>query len=239
MSNNHKGELPLYLQVKNTLMQRIEAEEYLDGELLPTELELQKMFNVSRITIRQAMGKLANEGYIFRIPGKGTFVKYNKINENLSKIISFTDEMKTRGLNAFTKSVEISIVQVDKVIERALNVENNSFVYKVERIRGANNTPFVIFIHYFSLYRSLPLTKEPYFGSLYEILEQNCGAVPSKAHDDFEAIVADEEISEKLDVNIGSPVLKRTRQSFDNTGAPFEYSICYYRADRYKYSITY
>jgi len=239
MPNNYKGELPLYLQVKTTLKERIEAETYKDGELLPSELELQKMFNVSRITIRQAMSELSNEGYIFRIRGKGTFVKFNKINENLNNIISFTNEMQMKGLNAFTKSVVISIAKADKAIEKALKVEKNSFVYKIERIRGANNTPFVVFISYFSLHRNLPLDKELYMGSLYELLEKSCGATPTKAIDHFEAVAAEKDICAKLDVEAGSPILKRTRQSFDSAGDVLEYTICYYRADKYKYSIIY
>lgn len=92
--NFTKGAMPLYLQIQEYLKAKIVNGGYAYGELIPSELELEKMFKVSRITIRQAIADLEKEGYVKRQRGKGTTVTYSeRIDESLCAIRSFTKEM--------------------------------------------------------------------------------------------------------------------------------------------------
>lgn len=231
-----KGASPLYYQIKGILRDKIENEEYLPGDTLPTELELQNIFNVSRITVRQAINELVNEGYVSRIRGKGTVVVSNKIEENLNKIMSFTDEMKIRGLVPSTKFAKISIVKLNKTIAKYLNAKRGDEAYKIERLRYANNSPIVFFVTYLKRELDLPIDNEKYMGSLYELLKAK-GIIPAKIKEYFEAVTADEEVCRYLDINIQTPVLKRTRISYTSNNDTLEYTICYYRADKYKYAV--
>jgi GntR family transcriptional regulator len=236
MLDFNKGASPLYHQIKEILKEKIENEEYFPGDILPTELEMQNMYNVSRITVRQAINELVNEGYISRTRGKGTVVVSNKIEEKLNRIMSFTEEMKIRGLEPSTKFANISIIKLSKTIANYLEANKDEEAYKIERLRYADDSPLVFFITYFKKDIDLPLDNEVYMGSLYELLKSK-GIQVSKAKEHFEAVIADEKVCEYLNIDIDAPVLKRTRISYDTDGNVLEYTICYYRADRYKYSV--
>ncbi|MFD3155972.1 GntR family transcriptional regulator [Haloimpatiens sp. FM7330] len=232
-----KGASPLYYQIKEILRKRIEDEEYLPGDILPSELELQQFFNVSRITVRQAINELVNEGYLSRTRGKGTTVIFNKIEESLSRIMSFTEEMKMRGFEPSTKVIEVSMVKANKVISKKLSINEGEEVYKIERLRYADNKPIAVFVTYLRRELNLPLEEEEYCGSLYELLNKRNNISAAKVKESFEASASNINVSKHLEIEKGIPILKRTRISFDNHGNNLEYSICYYRADRYKYIV--
>lgn len=232
-----KGASPLYYQIKELLKDKIENEEYLPGDVLPPEIELQERFNVSRITVRQAINELVNEGYLSRTRGKGTVVISNKIEEKLNKIMSFKEEMRVRGLDQYTKFAKISVVKLSKTIADFLGVNKGDEAYKLERLKYVNDSPMVFFVTYLKKSLNLPLKDEEYMGSLYEFLEKNYNIQLTKAREYYEAVLADKQICEYLDIEMHDPVLKRTKISYDDAGNVVECSICYYRADKYKYSV--
>lgn len=207
------------------------------GDILPSELEIQSTLGVSRITVRQAINELASEGYVSRTRGKGTIVIINKIDEQLNHIMSFSEEMKERGLKAVTKFARVRIVNLNKTIAKFLGLNQDHEAYKIERLIHVNKIPMVFFVTYLRKELNLPLEDTEYMGSLYELLRENNNLIVTKAKDAYEAITSDEHISEVLGIDIRTHVLKRTRISYDNNGDTLEYTICYYRADRYKYSI--
>ncbi len=227
----------MYYQIKEFIKEKIENEEYLSGDTIPTELELQNMFGVSRITVRQAINDLVNEGYVSKIRGKGTVVALSKIEEPLNRIMSFTEEMKQRGFIPVTKYAKVSIVKANKFIANHLEIGLREEVYKIERLRCADDSPMVFFITYLNKELNLPLDDREYTGSLYELLKKNNNIEVVRAKEYFEAAAADEQLSDFLEVGLYAPVLKRTRISYDNSGKVIEYTICYYRADKYKYSV--
>ncbi|AOT73212.1 hypothetical protein Gferi_19130 [Geosporobacter ferrireducens] len=235
--NHAKGAPPLYYQIKEFIKEKIENDEYSSGDTIPTEIELQKMFGVSRITVRQAINDLVNEGYVCKMRGKGTVVASSKIEEPLNRIMSYTEEMKLRGFNPVTKLVKVSIVKANKFIANHLELSSKDEVYKIERLRCADDSPMVFFTTYLSKELSLPLDESEYMGSLYELLKKNNNIEVVGAKEYFEAAAADEQVSSLLEVGLYAPVLKRTRISYDMNGKVIEYSICYYRADKYKYSV--
>ena len=141
-----KGAPPLYYQIKEMLKDKIKNEEYLPGDILPSELELQNKYNVSRITVSQAVKELVNDGYVSRTRGKGTIVISNKIEEKLNKIMSFTDEMKMRGFEPTTKFVKVNIVKLNKTIAKLLELNKDDEAYKIERLRYVNGSPMVFLL---------------------------------------------------------------------------------------------
>lgn len=235
--DHSKGAPPLYYQIKEYLKNKIEEEDYLKGDILPSELELQQFFNVSRITVRQAINELVNEGYLSRTRGKGTKVIFNKIEEELNRIMSFTEEMRMRGLEPSTKNIEVTMVKPTKGIAKFLGTNEHEKVYKIERLRYISGKPMVLFITYLNPNLELSLDESEYTGSLYEYLNKSNNIVVAKAKEYFEAVASDNKISKYLEVEEKTPVLKRTRLSYDGDGNSLEYTICYYRADRYRYSV--
>lgn len=147
MKLNHKrGAIPLYLQIYEILRNKIEGEAYVYGDLLPSELELEKHYHVSRITVRQAIAELEKEGYVKRARGKGTTVTYtSRINESLSEIRSFTKEMEERGRKPGTRYIDIRKTAATEEVANALGIEIGSEVYHLYRVRTADDEPIVIF----------------------------------------------------------------------------------------------
>lgn len=236
--NYERGAIPLYLQIKDQLKKQIEKKEYPYGSLIPSELELEKACNVSRITIRQAISELEKEGYVRRERGKGTSVTYSeKIDENLIAIRSFTREMEERHLKPGTKEVSIEKIQADKQISEHLEVEEGSEVYHLYRVRTADKEPIVVFDSYLRGEYALPLDNKKYMGSMYELFEKAGIKTPVLVKENFQAMLADDVLAEALKVKKGSAIFKRVRVAYNIDNKAVEYTISYYRGDRYSYSI--
>lgn len=236
--NYKRGAIPLYLQIYEILKEMIEKEDYAYGDLLPSELELEKHYHVSRITVRQAIAELEKEGYVKRARGKGTTITYSsRINESLSEIRSFTKEMEDRGLKPGTCMIDITKVKANEEVAHALNVDINSEVYRLYRVRTADDEPIVIFETYLSSDYDFPLDKKSYEGAMYEVFEEVGVKIPTKVQENFQAMLADQKIAKLLKVKQGSPILKRCRVSYNVENKAIEYTISYYRGDRYSYSI--
>lgn len=233
-----KGAQPLYFQIKQILKDKIENGEYKPGEIIPSEGELQEAFNVSRITVRQAINELVVEGYLSRKRGKGTIVIPHRIEEALSSIRSFTDEMISRGFKPSTSYAKIKVLKASKKVASALKINEGDKVYEIKRIRCADDEPIVIFDTYLKGNLDLPLDDKLYYDSLYKLLEKTNGIIVSKAYEYIDATIANKEIADMLDIEVGNPVLHTIRTSYDNNRNNVELTECFYRADRYRYFVT-
>ena len=233
-----KGAIPLYIQIKNILKAQILSNEYAPGKSIPSEAQLQKMYGVSRITARQAIAQLENEGLVERARGKGTRVLFqNKIEEELTGIKSFTNEMIERGIEPGTKYGHIELVEAGNDVAKVFGCHNHDEVYRLSRVRTGDGIPIVYFVSYFSKERNLPLDDKYYQGSMYELLDNLHINKPSHSKENFYAISASKEVAEKLEMKKGEAVLVRKRISYDYEGKVLEYTLSYYPGDRYLYTI--
>ncbi|MEG1732929.1 MAG: GntR family transcriptional regulator [Longicatena sp.] len=236
--NYNKGAIPLYLQIYEILKEKIEKQDYAHGDLIPSEMELEKTYKVSRITVRQGIAELEKAGYVKRARGKGTSVTFiERVNESLSEIRSFTTEMKNRGLTPGTSYVEIQKQAASEDVATHLNVEIGSMIYYLFRVRTADGEPIVIFETHLSGDYPFPLDKEKYRESMYGVFEEIGVRVPTRVQENFQAVLANQKITKLLVVKIGSPILKRTRISYSDENKAVEYTVSYYRGDRYSYSV--
>ena len=234
----NKGAIPLYLQIKKELKNKIESKDYPYGSLLPSELELEKSFGVSRITVRQAISELEKEGYVRRARGKGTTITYSeKIDENLSAIRRFTTEMKDRGLTPGTQVAHISKILVPKEVCEQLELDKEDEVYYLYRVRTGNDEPVVLFETYIPTCFKLSLDSDKYYDSMYDVFEEAGIGMPQLVHENFQAMLADDRLSKALNVTKGSAIFKRVRIAYNEDNKPIEYTISYYRGDRYSYSV--
>ena len=233
-----KGAVPLYIQIKKIIKDKILSNEYAPGDSLPSEAQLQEIFHVSRITARQAIAQLESEGLVERARGKGTRVLFqNKIEEQLAGIKSFTNEMLERGIQPGTRWAHIELVKADRHVADIFGCKKGDLVYRLDRVRTGDDVPIVYFVSYFSRDRNLPLEDEKYTGSMYALLDELNIRKPVKTRENFKAITARKEEAEKLDIKKGDPLLIRERVSYDHEGNVLEYTISYYPGERYSYSI--
>lgn len=231
-----KGNTTLTEQLVNIIKEEIEQGLYDVYDMLPREIDYQKKYNISRITVRAAMNELQNLGYIERIKGKGTFIKKTRISEPLLKIESFTEEMKNRGLIPDTKDASIQIIGASKECSEILKVAPNSPVYKLTRTRLINNIPIAFFTTYLKSDYSLTLDSNVYNNSLYKYLDNTHNISIQRVKQYISVGLAKDEMVQMLKCKENEPILILKRIGFiDDSENPYEYTIAKYIGSKYEY----
>lgn len=236
--NREKGAAPLYSQIVEIIKGQIENGEFAKGEMFLTEKKLQEIYQVSRITVRQAINELENEGYLQCARGIGTTVIYGKkIDENLKNLVSFTEEMKLHGKVMNTSYCDMALIHAGKSVAAQLEIAPGEECYQLTRVRSVGEEAIVYSITYLKKTREYPLDNKYYMESLYQFLQTDCNIKVVKGRDTLEAVASTAEISRYLSIPEGVPVFKRVRKAYEESGEIIEYTICYYPGDRYKYSV--
>jgi GntR family transcriptional regulator len=236
-SIDHKSPIPLHLQAEQLLREIIEEPQYADGgKLLPNEVELATQLAISRTTLRQALHKLVYEGLLIRKKGIGTKVAEKSVSSKSMNWLSFSQEMKARGIPIKNYELHISWVHPEEKIADFFGIKADRKILKLERLRGKPESPFVYFVSYF--HPRVGLTGEEDFKQpLYEILEKQYSVWADLSKEEISAKAADKFIASKLEVEPGSPILLRKRYVFDQGDRPIEYNLGYYKADSFVYTV--
>ncbi len=232
--------LPKYGQLADIIRQKIERGEWAGEEPIPSERELEELYQVSRTTVRQALDVLVRRGYIYRDHGRGTFATPRKLQNSLQALTSFTQDMQRRGLTPGQKILSFGQVEVSAQVRQQLGLPPEvTRALRIERLRYADEEPIGIHDSYLALGQDQVIEQQELdqVGSLYKLLETRFGLVVAEADETIEATVADETEAALLAINSGEPLLlmKRTVQS--QQYQVFEYARVLYRADRYQYSV--
>ncbi|MDU0202161.1 GntR family transcriptional regulator [Paenibacillus sp. MAH-36] len=228
--------LPLYYQVYQQLEAELTDGSRQPGDYYSTEMELQERFQVSRATIRNALTMLENSGLINRITGKGIFLAPLKVKVDLPNLLSFSEEMKRRGMTPGTRLVEVEIVSPPKNITAALMLKETDEALLISRIRTGDQHPIVFSQSYLPL--SLGLNKElDYTGSLYELIQAHTGREVTEAVHVIEGALVERESADLLGVDSGFPGLRFRRIAYDHGAQPLVYEEGVIRADLYSYEI--
>ena len=233
---------PKYYIVKRAILRKIETEEYVGNELIPSERELTELFGVSRITIRRAVDELVGENYLYRIQGKGTYVKSDKIQQNLISITSCTQDVINLGMTPKRHVISSSTGVADQKRMRLLELGSNERVFTLERVYLADDDPLNHTIAYLPC-KLFPGIDAYDFSqdSLYRVLEKQYGCQITTATRTIEAILAKEEIARYLQVSPGTPILHFecvTKGKMCGRERPIEYFKCCYRSDQFKFYIN-
>ena len=235
-SIDHNSALPLHAQVEQLLRNMIVEEEYIEGKLLPNEIDLAKKLGISRNTLRQAMHKLMYEGLLVRKKGIGTRVASRSVNTRLTDWPSFTQEMNEKGIPFINFDIHVSKIPADELIAQIFSVKPGTHIVKLERLRGLKDGPMVQFISYF--HPRIGLTgQEDYTRPLNEMLEHDFATIAAVSREEISALSAPKDIALLLEIKKGEPILKRVRKVYDPGERIIEFNICYYRADKFKYLI--
>lgn len=228
--------IPLYYQIAQHLRNDIREHSLRPGDLLGTEEEIQKAFQVSRATVRKALEELLEDGLVTRITGKGTYVAKPRLAVHLPALLSFSAEMKRLGMTPSSRVIEAAFVVPDEEVALNLMVEEEAQVFRLERIRYGDECPIMHAIDYLPTWVGLRPDMD-YRGSLYEILE-NAGLPPEESLHTIEAATADLALANHLDVPLGSPLLRCRDIAFDAKGRPLVLGINVWRGDRYSYQVS-
>jgi len=229
--------LPLYHRIENDLKNKIFSGNYKPGDILPSERELIEIYKVSRLTAREAVSRLANQGLVRKIQGKGTFVSTPKSENSMGSLYSEGEEVLMRNYEIKTKVIDLKIIIPDAMVSKYLELEDSKEkVVYLERLRYANNYPVALIKSYLpcSLVPDLELVDFTN-KSLYRTLEESYRMQLYDANEIIEAVKADSRCADLLGIKQGAPLLfnHRTVRLLDRT--TIEYETVMYRSDIYKY----
>ncbi len=230
--------IPKYYQLINIIRSKIESGEWLPHDPIPSERHLETLYNVSRTTIRQALGILIRQGYLYREHGRGTFVSPQKLQKGMTELTSFSEDMQKRGLTPGDVILEIGPVDIPSKIGQLLDLDPDiKQLFKIERIRLADNKPMGLQTSYLVLNENQVIEQKELeeIGSLYKILREKFNLIPTEADETLEVTVASHREAALLQVTEGSPLLLSERVLFSQYRRPIEFVKILYRGDRYKY----
>lgn len=233
---NKDSPVPLYYQIKEILKEKIESGVLEPNERLPSERDLQNKHGISRMTARRALTELESEGYAYREQGKGSYVEEPKLRQALSKLTSFTEDMRDRGLEPGAKVLSKELISVEDQLSDKLTLQSDEKVFLLRRVRFANNEPLAIETSYLRN-KFCPGIEDFDFNdrSLYETLRTKFGINLGRAEQSVEANLASKFEADVLNIEKGSPMLTTERLTFlTDGGTPIELARSTYRGDRYK-----
>jgi GntR family transcriptional regulator len=234
--------IPLYYQLENVLREKITSGAFTGGERLPTESELIEQYGVSRITVRQALQALSEEGLIDRRQGCGTFVAERKTRKRkFAPLIHLTgslDELIEMGTDTPVKVLEMNRVQADQHEAELLHLKAGAPIYRLKRLRLDNNKPFGLLINYLPEEIGSRLTfAELSSGMLLQTIESKLGYHLASAHQEIKAELADPYLAQLLGTRVGTALLSIERTVYTDKGIPVEYVHTLYRSDLHGYSM--
>lgn len=228
------NEVPVYIQIHNQMKNYIEHGRWSLGSKIPSERNLALSFHVSRVTLRQALQTLVDEGILERRVGSGTYVANRKVQEKMVGVTSFTDLMKSEGRKPSSKTISYHLAYPSISESEHLKINNNDLILRMERIRYADNIPICYEVTTVPSNIVSNLRKSEITRSLYHSLEKR-GFSIGKATQVVSATIANERIANYLNIHKGDALLLMRQITCLSSNKPFEYVITQYVGDRFEF----
>ncbi|NMA18145.1 MAG: GntR family transcriptional regulator [Clostridiaceae bacterium] len=230
-----KEDKPLYQQVKTSILALIEENELRPGDLLPTEAELESIYQVSRTTIRTAISELQTEGYVTKHQGRGTFVANNSYEDCQAVLQSFTKDAQKRGITMRAVVISVELIIPDEELQNNMEMDSEP-VLRIQRVRYIDEVPTILTTSYLPSHVHERMDwKSTDFSScsLYEIMESH-GVDFESGEEIVEVCSAGVYEAALLNVPVGYPLSRNQRKVSDKQGRLVEYGCSLTRGDRYR-----
>jgi GntR family transcriptional regulator len=229
--------VPLHVQFRELFQELIEQGDLRPGEQFPRERELAAGYGVSLAPIRQAILDLAKEGYVYRVQGRGTFVRAQVAEEKIAILSSFSESLRAQGMEPELHVLRQELVPTPPPVARALRTRERK-VLVIERLASVAGEPVALLTAYLSQ-RTFPgLTSFPLEGrSLYAVLREEFGVTMSRAESVVEVARCGADHARLLHLAAGAPVLQVEGTTFDDAARAVEFATVRYRADRFKFRL--
>jgi GntR family transcriptional regulator len=227
--------IPRHKAVERHLRSRIASLR--PGDAIESDSELCALFNVSRMTVRQAAQRLADEGLIYRVPGVGTFVAEPKVHRDIARLRSFTEEMALRGATAGSRVLASEIRTGEPAELAALQLPPQAKVAHLRRLRLADDRPVAIENVVLPISSAAVLNEDLEQGSLHDAL-QALGEVPTRATGTLVAANAGDEDAELLGVRPAAALLVEERLIFNQHDVPLEKTQTRYAGEEFVFHLV-
>lgn len=225
------SDIPLYAQLVGIIKHQISTGALAVGDLLPSETELCRSLDISRNTVRQAIGELEDEGLVVRKRGKGTFVT-DPANNHRGVRYSFTTEISSLGKTPSSTLVDFSIIKAPRDICNEMGLAEDTPVYCFTRIRNVDGEPLILETSYYPQYIYPNLTRDMVQTHSFYSLLYHVGITPFSVEDSYHSVILDETRAHLLGVPAGSSAFYYQRHSKAEDGRIYEYTHGHIRADR-------
>lgn len=226
------------MQIRNSLHDDIVNQVLLPGQRLPSEDELAARFGVSRMTVRQGIGDLIDDGLLYRRHGVGTFVAHPHIVRDHSHLTNFVETARQEGIDFKVLLLAAEVIPAKLKVARALSLQEGDLVIRVQTLRETSGSPVTLHDSYvpYKLFPQL-LQENLQLNHLWDIFE-SYGRRVKRAVEIVEARQADEEIAGLLAMDEGDPILYKERTVSLDDGTPVDFTFCFNRGDRYRLTVV-
>lgn len=229
---------PYYQQLKRILIKDIEANRS-EGDLLPSESEMCRAYNVSRTVVRQALGELENDGLVLKVKGKGTYVTGRKLNTSfVQHSLGFYESMQRAGHVVRSKTLTLRTEPCGVSMAKLIEIGVGDDVILFDRVRSVDDRPVqvvrtVLPARPFPGLAEMDMTDR----SLYQVLAADYGIRPASGHRAIDATALSSEDAHHLRAPVGQPALRIESFTRSSGGVLFEYYVAIYRGDAFKFEL--
>lgn len=226
----------LYYQLKEEFLRRITSKQWLPGQKIPAEMELCRLYDVSRITVRKAIDELVRSGHLVRQQGRGTFVTNLSVEQHLSKFYSFSEELKSRGIVEHVRVLQFETVAASGSVAAALAVEPAAQVFHLTRLRMVDETPYTLETSHIPVAVCPGLTQAALTEKgLYNAMRA-CGVHPDRVIEKFRATALRNDEAARMGLSVGTPAMHLERVTYF-AHTPVEYCNSIVRGDFFTYTV--
>lgn len=237
----HEGVMPMssmHQQIKESIITKIEANEYAPQSQLPTEAEFCETYGVSRTTVRTALQQLTQEGYVVRRQGQGTFVAEPKIRTNLSQTItSFSEQVTSQGKKPFIKVLSLQVVPADEALSHLLKTDANAPIQKITRLRYVDEKPLQYEIAYVPWSIAPGITADQCSSSLYSSLRAHFDIRIARTEEHIQLHTMDATVATYLESEEQTPCFYLETLAYLEDGTVAEHSQTYFHGERASFQI--
>ena len=229
---------PKYKEIAEVFQQQIDRLERSPGDLLPTEKELMAEFGVSRVTIRKALAVLEEKGLLNRIRGRGTYINGEKLHHNAFELKGFIEDVTAQGKRPGSRVVQFELISANEHLANKLGIALGGQLYALSRLRLIDNEPEVLEKTWMPVDMFPDLSVEVLNHSKYDYIEKLKGLEIALSKENVVAEIADENLSDQLNIDIGHPVIKVVSVGELKDGRVFEFSENYFSLKQFSFQFT-
>jgi GntR family mannosyl-D-glycerate transport/metabolism transcriptional repressor len=229
---------PMYRQIAGAIRTQIESGELKPGDALPTESALQAQFSVSRVTVRQALKQLTEQGIIESIQGSGSYVKEERVNYDIYQLTSFSEKLGDRHADTHSEVQVFEVIKTDETLAAQLHLTPGDKAWHVKRVRFIRRKPVALEETWMPLVIFPDLTWEVMENSKYHFIEQVKKRVIDRSEQEIVPVMPDEEAVAALGIDPARPILEKISRGFLKSGEVFEYSRNLFKSDDYKFTLV-
>lgn len=226
--------IALYKIIENDILQKIQLNEYLEDELIPTELMLSKTYNVSRLTVRRATDNLVAKGYLKRTPGLGTVVIMTKKTNVDPYVKGFRKQLQDLGKTPSSIVNTFIIVEASKKNAKILGLNEGDRLYYIERLRKADDDVYMLEVSYISVDKFPELSVSHLEKSKYDFFQKVKGITIDHQNHSVTPILSDQRISDFFKIKLDTPILLVENHIISSDGVVIDYSRNFYNSTKYQ-----